>query len=350
MRSTTVSNTIVCGQLLQRATMLGQTHHKSINEIKLQKSVNHKNIDKDRFKELPQGVNLPSIFNEILSGNVMNITESTIPDLVNEAVEQACLVVMEKASQSHRNLVETVTWDVNQARWERILQSNNPKTIWQAINWKGGINESEESQLSDSQFKTHFEALLNPHDKNGEEGVDVSESPYVPLLDNPFTGDELKFVMKSFEKNKSYSGICPGLVSVLPETCIAFFLTLFDLVFLHACYPVSWCFNRFFVLFKSGSRVLCDNYYGISIMDMLAKIFDMLILNRLRLWYYVDKYQAGGQKGRRCLKYIFALRMLCDYAKKERVKLYVLLIDFSKAYDHISREKLLSILKEQGCG
>ena len=233
--------------LLQRATMLGQTYHKSTNEIKLQKSVNHKNFDKDRFKELLQGVNPSSILNEISSGNVMNITETIIPDLVNEAVEQACLVVMEKASQSHRNWVETVTWDVNQARWKRILQSNEPKTIWQAINWKGGINESEESQPSDSQFKTHFEALLNPHDENGVEAVDVSESPYVPFLDKPFTGDELKFVMKSFEKNKSYSGICPGLVSVLPEAWIAFFLTLFNLVFLYACYSVFWYFNRFFV-------------------------------------------------------------------------------------------------------
>ena len=95
--------------------------------------------------------------------------------------------------------------------------------------------------------------------------------------------------------------------------------------------------------------MLCDNYRGIRIMDTLAKIFYMLILNRLRLWYYVDEYQAGGQKGRSCLEHIFAL-MLCDYAKKERVKLYVLFIDFSKAYDRISRKKLLSILKEQGCG
>ena len=75
-----------------------------------------------------------------------------------------------------------------------------------------------------------------------------------------------------------------------------------------------------------------------------------MILNRLRLWYYVYECQAGELKGRSCLEHIFALRMLCDYTKKERVKLYVLFIDFSKAYDRISREKLLSILKEQGCG
>ena len=52
------------------------------------------------------------------------------------------------------------------------------------------------------------------------------------------------------------------------------------------------------VLFRSGSKKLCGNYRGISVMDTLAKIqYDTLIrLNRLKLWCNVDKCQAGAQE------------------------------------------------------
>ena len=85
-------------------------------------------------------------------------------------------------------------------------------------------------------------------------------------------------------------------------------------------------------------------------MDTLAKIYDTLILNRLLLWYNVDKCQAGGQKGRSCLEQIMSLRMLCDYALQKKCKLYVLFIDYSKAYDRVSRQKLIQVLKSRGCG
>ena len=85
-------------------------------------------------------------------------------------------------------------------------------------------------------------------------------------------------------------------------------------------------------------------------MDTLAKIYDTLILNRLLLWFNIDKCQAGAQKGRSCLEQIFTLRMLSDFAVYKKQKLYVLFIDYSKAYDRVSRRKLIEVLKSRGCG
>ncbi len=50
-------------------------------------------------------------------------------------------------------------------------------------------------------------------------------------------------------------------------------------------------------LFKSGNKMCCGNFRGISIMDTLAKVYDKLILYRLTLWPSIDKCQAGAQKG-----------------------------------------------------
>ena len=64
----------------------------------------------------------------------------------------------------------------------------------------------------------------------------------------------------------------------------------------------------------------------------------------------VDSCQAGGTEKRSCTEHIVALRLLFDYAKKEKKKLFVIFVDFSKAYDKVPRKVLFEILKKLGCG
>ena len=42
----------------------------------------------------------------------------------------------------------------------------------------------------------------------------------------------------------------------------------------------------------------CGNYRDISVMNTLAKIYDSLIINRLKLCTNIDQCQAGVQQGR----------------------------------------------------
>ena len=44
------------------------------------------------------------------------------------------------------------------------------------------------------------------------------------------------------------------------------------------------------------------------------------------------------------------LRLLIDYTRKTRKKLFILFIDFEKAYDKVRRDKLLELLRSAGCG
>lgn len=84
-------------------------------------------------------------------------------------------------------------------------------------------------------------------------------------------------------------------------------------------------------------------------MGTLAKLYDVLILDRLRLWRDVDKCQAGSMPKRNCTEQIMTLR-LCDYIKYTNAKVYVEFIDFRKAYDRVQRNKLMQHLKPLGCG
>ena len=115
-------------------------------------------------------------------------------------------------------------------------------------------------------------------------------------------------------------------------------------------YPLKWCYNKLIVLFKKGARLICGNYRGISIGETMGKLYAKILGNRLKRWMKVDNCQAGAQEKRGCLEHMLGLRLIIDYAKKEKVKLFILFIDFSKAYDKVPRKTLFEILRKLGCG
>merc|ERR1711994_597046 len=105
-----------------------------------------------------------------------------------------------------------------------------------------------------------------------------------------------------------------------------------------------------FMIFKKGGRLDPANYRGISLINAITKIYDMVLNNRFIKWYKPRSEQAGAQKGRGCEEQIMVLRLLISIAQKTGRTLYIAFVDFCKAYDKILRSLLLSKLAEAGCG
>ena len=85
-------------------------------------------------------------------------------------------------------------------------------------------------------------------------------------------------------------------------------------------------------------------------MDSIGKLYNFILCTRLEKWFKPDREQAGAQQGRGCMEHIVTLRLLMDYAVYKKKKLYVLYVDFSKAYDRVPRHALLETLRRLGCG
>jgi len=222
--------------------------------------------------------------------------------------------------------------------------------IWKAIGWNGELrdNGGAQEKPTDTEFKIHFEKLLNPDVPNQDH--DISETNvYIPLLDDPLTQKEVSDAIKSAKINKAYIGVDSGFLKILPMSWISCIVYILNRVFL-GLYPDTWCLSKFVILFKKGCKILCENYRGICITDTLGKLYDTVLFNRLKLWITIDKCQAGSQEGRGCSEQMLSLRLLIDYAKCKKKKLFICFIDFSKAYDRISRPILFQLLAQLGCG
>lgn len=76
----------------------------------------------------------------------------------------------------------------------------------------------------------------------------------------------------------------------------------------------------------------------------------MILYYRLKQWFIPHREQAGGQENRGCTEHIVSLRLLCDMAKRKRLKLYVAFTDFLQAHDRVPCHILCRVLQHLGCG
>ena len=254
------------------------------------------------------------------------------------------------AETCQKRTTESPPTSTEQRRWKELLESNDSKLLWKAINWNGCLkDDSREEMPTDDEFRNHFEALLNPP---ATQPIIVPESTYLPATDDPITPLEVDRAIRSLRPKKSGgpSGVPPGLLKVLPGNWIAFLASLFSAIMYSSSYPTTWTYTKLVTIFKKGARLSCDNYRGIALMDSLAKLYDIVMNSRLNLWFQPDREQAGAQKGRSCLEHLLTLRLLIDSARHKRRKLYVVFVDFSKAYDRVPRATMLNMMKDLGCG
>ena len=274
----------------------------------------------------------------------------------NELAERFGEILYETISNStyppSRN---TESYDASTSRWERIMSCENDSILWKAIDWKGQFNPvppEEGSQPSESQFQAHLEKLLNPE---GSQSIETDLSNYhveIPILDSRIQLKEVEEVLEKQvkgDKGCGPDGNSPGAYKLLPLQWIEFLCYLFNIIFV-AGYPLAWSAAKLIMLFKKGLRTLCDNYRGISVINAISKIYDYVINNRLILWYTVCREQAGAQAKRGCIEHIVTLRLLFNVFLRKRVKLFVVFVDFSKAYDMVPRSRLFDILVDLGCG
>ena len=114
--------------------------------------------------------------------------------------------------------------------------------------------------------------------------------------------------------------------------------------------PEMWSFMNIIPVPKSGDLSKTDNYRGISLICIIAKIYNRMILNRIRseIDLRLRVNQNGFRPKRTTVAQILALRRIIEGVKANNLKAILTFIDFKKAFDSIHRGKMMRILKAYG--
>ena len=99
---------------------------------------------------------------------------------------------------------------------------------------------------------------------------------------------------------------------------------------------------------KKGNLRLCDNWRGISLLDVAGKLFASIIQTRMQssAEEVLPDSQCGFRCGRGCNDMIFVAHQLIDKTIEHDDELCVLFVDLRKAYNSIPRLALWSVLEK----
>jgi hypothetical protein len=122
--------------------------------------------------------------------------------------------------------------------------------------------------------------------------------------------------------------------------------------FLAEGFPEALSTGVVHALFKEGDASKFDNYKGITVGPILAKLFAMILNKRLSEWVEQHGLRAKGQarfrKDYRTTNQLFILRTLIEQSKAKKKPLYCCFLDLKKAFDTMPCEALWQVLAGLG--
>lgn len=179
--------------------------------------------------------------------------------------------------------------------------------------------------------------------------------PPDPELDADITAAEVATAINKISAGSACLGpLSAALIKAGRGALAPVLASLFTAVLRSGCYPPDWALGAITSIHKKGDVTDPNNYRGITVGHVLAKLYATVINARLTTWLETRglraKGQAGFRQGYRTVDNCFILRALAERARARGVKLYCCAVDLEKAFDSLDREELWAALRRSGVG
>ena len=202
-------------------------------------------------------------------------------------------------------------------------------------------------------WREHFHGVLNIRSSFLASVVDeVEDYPIDESLDVPPSEEEILDVIKLIKGGKAAgkNGVLPEMIKCCGLDLLDYLVVLFQSVWSEGSVPQEWKDALIVPIPKKGDLSLCDNWRGISLLDLGGKVFAKIIQQRLQsvAERVLPESQCGFRSGRGCVDMIFCARQLVEKAVEHNTQVFMLFIDLRKAYDSIPREALWRVLVKYG--
>ncbi|CAF1118390.1 unnamed protein product, partial [Didymodactylos carnosus] len=163
---------------------------------------------------------------------------------------------------------------------------------------------------------------------------------------NP-TVEEVRRAVKQMKSRKAPGSdeVTADLLKAGGEPVIRWLFEIFTDVWKNEEMVEDWSLALLIRLYKKGEKQLCDNYRGISLLNVTSKIFSRLILNRIQnmIDHQLLEAQAGFRAQRSTMDQIFTLKTTMEKRRELNKPLFMCFIDITKAYDSVNRELLWKV-------
>ena len=243
---------------------------------------------------------------------------------------------------------------------QSLIQSRtNPNKFWQIIKRNRSHKNVSQPEIDQGKWIDYFKELLfKPNLPRLEElEIDDRSNPaYDQILNRPFTDDEISASIRKLKTGKS-QGLDGIGAEFYKHTChiiCPMLRDIFNTILNTGVFPNCWRDSVIVPIHKSGSKLDPANYRGISLINVMYKIFSNIVYTRLNDWAEgygkIDESQAGFRAEYSTTDNMFTLTSLIQkYISKPGGRFYVLYVDFQRAFDGLLHHKLFENLQNIGC-
>ena len=262
-----------------------------------------------------------------------------------------------------RNRYKTICRKAESAARQNLIQKlidlgkTDPKTFWNTIKQMNEWGKTKNDPCDDidtDEWIDYFTKLLND-DKDVALPASTTTPTYEPTLDSRIKIKELRQALSNLKHGKACAldDILGEYLQIFGENFEYILLKIMNTIFVEKIYPTQWTTNFLRPIYKKGNPKDPDNYRGLAIGSAFAKLYSFILLNRLTEFIDIKKLispnQIGFMKKMGTPDHIFLLQTIVEkVVKKNKNKLYVVFIDFKKAYDTVNRNRLFDKLKKLG--
>ena len=117
--------------------------------------------------------------------------------------------------------------------------------------------------------------------------------------------DEVRRALRRLSVGKAGrdNGVLPDLLKCCGAALVTHIVTLFTTVWREQRVPAEWRDALLVPVPKNGDLILCGNWQGISLLDVMGKLFARVLNDRLQLVVeeVVSDTQCGFRTGRGCV-------------------------------------------------
>lgn len=246
------------------------------------------------------------------------------------------------------------------------LENNNPKEFWsllEKLKASSASNPKTESLISSDEWYNYFK-LLNTAPQHmsdiekqfGEKMKEQEKDEVFNELCYTITQTEISKAISRLKNGKAVSldGISNEMIKAAHNTLLPCLAKVFNRILVSDVYPELWSKGYLSPIFKANDRHDPYNYRGIAINSCIGKLFNAVLNARLDFFLenhsVIHKTQIGSKKKARTADHIFIIKTLINEYFQTGKKMYTCFVDFTKAFDRVSRNCLLSTLLEYNIG
>ena len=259
---------------------------------------------------------------------------------------------------------------------EKDKTNNDITKMYRKINLISGnfrnkiVIDTNNDEDQTETFRKYFDKLLNnenineAHNENANENEpnnrieqikQIKRSKHnIPLLINTdnITADEIRDAIKSFSNNKATGcdDIKAEILKNMDDYMINVIKDICNDVYNNNKPPEQWGMNTIVPVYKKDDRSNVNNYRGISLMSIVAKTYNKVLLNRIYnpINEILGENQAGFRKHRSTVEQVHVIERIIEDGIINEKPYFIIFVDFQKAFDSIDRKIMWEILRNMG--